>query len=436
MTTRRTTFPGHGGHELAARLELPPETPRAYALFAHCFTCGKDSLAAARISRALVAHGIAVLRFDFTGLGASGGEFSNTNFSSNVADLVRAADHLRAGFAAPALLVGHSLGGTAVLAAARDIPEAKAVVTIGAPAEPAHVERQFGVAAAALETRDEVEVELAGRPFRIQRQFLDDIRESRVDAHVAGLRRALLVMHSPVDAIVGIDSASRIFQQALHPKSFVSLDHADHLLTAPGDAAYAADVLAAWAGRYVGTPETDAAGDGTGQPAVAGAATTAPHVATDAVLDTLPQGVVEVAESGEGRFTQRVRSGRHRWIADEPEAVGGDDAGPGPYDLLLAALGACTSMTLRMYAARKQLRLERVQVTLRHDRIHASDCADCETTGGRIDEIRRTLVLEGDLDDAQRRRLLEIADMCPVHRTLTGEIKIRTRLEGGDDPPG
>jgi putative redox protein len=412
-SSRKFTFPGHDGSALAARLDVPDAAPRAFALFAHCFTCGKDSLAAARIGRALTARGIAVLRFDFTGLGASEGEFANTNFSSNVADLVCAADHLRREHDAPTLLVGHSLGGTAVLAAARDIPEAVAVATIAAPAEPAHVARQFGAAQDRLATQDEVEVELAGRPFRIQRQFLDDVRGSRIDDCIAQLGRALLVLHSPRDAIVGIDSASRIFRQAMHPKSFVSLDQADHLLTRREDADYAAAVLSAWAGRYL--EETGGA----------------PAASVEA--DAPEAGVVEVAEAGTGKFTQTVRSGRHRWLADEPRDFGGDDAGPSPYDLLLAGLGTCTTMTLRMYATRKRLPLEHVRVSLRHDRIHAEDCSDCETTEGKLDEIQRSLTLQGDLDDAQRLRLLEIAEMCPVHRTLAGEIKIRTALVEHDE---
>lgn len=419
MTSKKFSFPGHDGSALAALLETP-ETgePRAYALFAHCFTCGKDSLAAVRISRALTAHGIAVLRFDFTGLGTSEGDFANTNFSSNVDDLVCAANHLRKQHAAPTLLVGHSLGGTAILAAASRIPEAAAVATIAAPAEPAHVAQQFGAAEEKLETQDEVAVELAGRPFRIQRQFLDDVRDSKIDACITALGRPLLVMHSPVDTIVGIDSASRIFQHARHPRSFVSLDHADHLLTRREDADYVATVLSAWAGRYLpDAAEKDAAADG----------------AIDATPETAPldNGVVEIAETGAGKFTQIVRAGRHQQLADEPESVGGDDAGMTPYDLLLASLGACTSMTLRMYAARKKWPLQHVGVRLRHDRIHAEDCRDCDTRDGKLDEIRRTLVLEGDLDDAQRQKLLEIADRCPVHRTLTGEVKIRTKLEPG-----
>jgi uncharacterized OsmC-like protein/alpha/beta superfamily hydrolase len=406
VSTQRTTFPGHAGHELAAQLELPAQAPRAYALFAHCFTCGKDSLAAVRISRALAAQGVAVLRFDFTGLGGSGGEFANSNFSSNVADLVRAADYLRETHQAPALLVGHSLGGTAVLAAAREIPETVAVATLAAPAEPEHVARQFGAAEAVLETQAEVAVELGGRAFTIQRQFLDDVRGARIDACIANLGAALLVMHSPADAIVGIDSASRIFKLASHPKSFVSLGQADHLLGDQADADYVAAVLAAWASRYL--------------PAPAAGAGAAPE---------LDAGEVEVRETGAGTYTQLVTGGRHQWLADEPRNVGGDDAGPGPYDLLLAALGACTSMTLRMYADRKRWPLTGVRVTARHARVHAEDCEDCESGDARIDEIRRSIALEGALDDGQRQRLLEIADRCPVHRTLTGDIRIHSTLE-------
>lgn len=421
MTRKKFSFPGHDGSALAALLELPESgEPRAYALFAHCFTCGKDSLAAARISRALTAHDIAVLRFDFTGLGMSEGEFANTNFSSNVDDLVCAADHLRNQYAAPTLLIGHSLGGTAVLAAAGNIPEVAAVATVAAPAEPAHVAEQFGAAEEKLETQDEVAVQLAGRPFRIQRQFLDDVRDSKVDACIARLGHPLLVMHSPVDTIVGIDSASRIFQLAKHPKSFVSLDHADHLLTRREDADYVATVLSAWAGRYL---------PGTAQEA--GSADEATE--TRSAESSLADGMVEVAETGDGKFIQAVRAGRHRQLADEPASVGGDDAGMTPYDLLLASLGTCTSMTLRMYAARKELPLQHVSVRLRHERIHAEDCRDCETKDGRLDEISRTITLQGDLDDAQRDKLLEIADRCPVHRTLTGELKIRTRLDTDDD---
>jgi len=405
MPSSAVHFPGAAGNRLAARLDLPEDTPRAYALFAHCFTCSKDTLAAVRISAALTAAGFAVLRFDFTGLGGSEGEFANTNFSSNIADLVAAADWLRANQAAPQLLVGHSLGGAAVVAAAGRIPESLAVATIGAPFDPAHVAKLFAPARAEIESAGEAEVELAGRRFRVRRQFLDDIAGQRQREVIAGLRRALLIFHSPTDMTVEISNAADIFTAAKHPKSFVSLDRADHLLTRKEDAAYVAAVLAAWASRYL--PDQPAAAREAGAP-----------------------GVVRVTEAGTGKFVQEVIIGRHRLIADEPAAVGGNDLGPGPYDLLLAGLGACTAMTLRMYAELKKLPLEKVSVELRHDKIHASDCAECETKEGKIDRIERVIGLQGPLGDEQRRRLLEIADKCPVHRTLHSEVLIETRAAG------
>jgi uncharacterized OsmC-like protein/alpha-beta hydrolase superfamily lysophospholipase len=402
--SQKITFANAQGQQLAARLDLPQGQARAFALFAHCFTCSKDTVAASRISRALAERGFAVLRFDFTGLGASEGEFANTNFSSNLGDLVAAADFLREHHEAPRLLIGHSLGGAAVLAAAERIPEAVAVATIGAPADPGHVAHLFADARAEIEAKGEAEVMLAGRTFRVQRQFLDDIAGQRLADQVSRLKRALLIFHAPRDEVVGIDHAGAIFQAARHPKSFVSLDDADHLLTRREDAAYVALVLAAWASRYL------------------------PPVAEIAARLKAADGEVVVAETGQGRFAQIIQAGRHTLHADEPEAVGGDDTGPGPYDLVLAGLGACTSMTLRMYAEHKGLPLDGVVVRLRHDKVHAKDCADCETREGKIDEISRELTVSGDLDDAQRQRLLEIADKCPVHRTLTSEIKIRTRL--------
>ena len=403
MPSERFDFPNAKGERLAALLDLPMGVPRAYALFAHCFTCGKDVHAAKRIADRLKDHDIAVLRFDFTGLGGSDGEFANTTFSSNIADLVAAADHLRKTHAAPALLIGHSLGGAAVLAAAGQIPEVKAVATIAAPSDPMHVTGLFKEHETAIHERGEVEVKLSGRPFRIRRDFLDDVAEQNLDARIHGLRRALLILHSPTDDIVGIEHASHIFLTARHPKSFVSLDGADHLLSRAKDSAYVADVIAAWATRYLDMV-----------PAVAPVETAA--------------GEVVVSETRRSRLQQEVAAGRHRLIADEPIAVGGQDSGPGPYDLLLAALGACTSMTVRLYAERKALPLDRVTVRLRHSRVHAEDCAECETREGMVDRIERTIAFEGALDDAQRKKLLEIADKCPVHRTLTSEINIRTTL--------
>jgi len=408
MLSERFDFPNAAGQQLAGLLDTPVAGPRAYALFAHCFTCGKDVRAAQRIAEALTARGIAVLRFDFTGLGASEGEFANTTFSSNVADLVAAADHLRRARRAPALLIGHSLGGAAILAAAGSVPEARAVATIAAPCDPQHVTGLFREHVETIRAQGEIEVALAGRPFRIRRELLDDVAEQNLTQRIAGLRKALLVFHSPVDELVGIDNASCIFLAAKHPKSFVSLDDADHLLSRRGDAAYVAHVMAAWAERYL-----DAA------PAMQDGAAAAPGVT--------------VSETRAGRFQQLIEAGRHRLLADEPASVGGLDSGLSPYDLLLAALGACTAMTLRLYAERKALPLERVRVHLRHGKIHAADCESCETREGMIDRIERTITLEGGLDDAQRRRLLEIADKCPVHRTLSSEIEIRTAEQRTED---
>jgi len=404
VKSEKVTFTGALGEPLAARLDAPPGPTRAYALFAHCFTCSKDVFAATRIAGALAERGIAVLRFDFTGLGASGGDFANTNFSSNVGDLIAAVDWLRENRQAPSLLIGHSLGGAAVLAAAPKIKEAKAVATIGAPADPEHVAHHFAPARAEIEAEGEAEVTLAGRQFRIKKQFLDDIASTKLTAAIGGMRKALIVFHGPRDEIVGIDNASKIFLAAKHPKSFISLDAADHLLSKREDAVYVADVLAAWASRYLGSASDKEA-----------------PAATE-------HGAVLVEETREGRFTNRVTAGAHTIRMDEPASVGGLDTGMNPYDLLLAALGGCTSMTLRMYADHKKLPLDKVTVRLTHEKIHASDCADCETKEGKVDLIERELEITGDLDADQRQRLLEIADKCPVHRTLESENKIRTRL--------
>lgn len=401
VETRKIEFPGATGDMLAARLDMPAK-PRAFALFAHCFTCGKDIFAAARIAEGLTARGIAVLRFDFTGIGSSEGEFANSNFSSNVRDLIAAATFLRDHYAAPALLIGHSLGGAAVLAAAAHVPEATGVVTIGAPSSASHVTHNFAADLAEIAAKGTAQVNLAGRTFTITNQFLDDIAAQDFLPGLANLKKALLVCHAPRDEYVGIDNATTIFTAARHPKSFLSLDKADHLLRKREDAIYVADVVAAWAARYL------------------------PTAAEDAL--TLPSGVVEVGETRSGRLTQQVRAGRHVLLADEPRAVGGDDAGPGPYDYLLAALGACTAMTMRLYAERKGIAADRFSVRLSHQRIHAQDCADCESEGGMISEISRDITIEGDIADAERTRLMEIADKCPVHNTLTHEIKIRSRL--------
>ncbi|WP_425087973.1 alpha/beta fold hydrolase [Stappia sp.] len=401
----RLTFAGHAGAELAARLDLPDGPVRAYALFAHCFTCSKDVVAARRIAQALTASGIGVLRFDFTGLGGSGGDFASTNFSSNLADLLAAADFLRSNYEAPSLLIGHSLGGAAVLAVAADIPETVAVATIGAPADADHVVHNFHADLKTIRQDGQADVTLAGRSFTIERQFLDDLSQHAVRDRVARLGKALLVLHAPRDEVVGIDNATALFVAAKHPKSFISLDTADHLLSDPGDAAYAADVIAAWASRYLAPAESQAD-------------------------DSTVEGVI-VTETGQGKFQALVQAGTHRLLADEPEDVGGLDSGPSPYDYLAAALGACTVMTLRMYAEHKGIDLERIGTTVRHAKVHAKDCADCaeeaRARGGRVDRFERILHLPGEVDAETRARLLEIADKCPVHRTLEAGAAVVTQ---------
>lgn len=404
---QRITFDGAQGAQLAARLDLPAGLVSAYALFAHCFTCSKDVLAARRIATELTRHGIAVLRFDFTGLGASKGEFASTNFSSNVVDLHLAVDFLRQNFEAPKILIGHSLGGAAVLSAAPDIEEVVAVATIGAPADAAHVTHNFQADLETIETSGEASVTLAGREFTIQKQFLDDLKHQDLTHRIATMKKALMVLHSPVDDTVGIDNASEIYKAAKHPKSFVSLDTADHLLSNDKDAAYAAGVVAAWASRYVGEPQLD-------------------HpTKTD-------EDKILVSETGQGKFQNMVTQGTNRYFADEPESVGGLNSGPSPYDLLAASLGACTSMTLRLYAEHKKIEAGRITVSVSHEKVHAEDCSDCvvalKEKSGKIDRFERQISIAGDLDAKTRQRMLEIADKCPVHRTLESGAAVVTRL--------
>lgn len=408
----KVTFVGSQGDQLAARLDLPPGEVTSIALFAHCFTCSKDIAAASRISAGLVAEGFGVLRFDFTGLGSSEGEFANTNFTSNVQDLLAAADFLRDEHRAPSLLIGHSLGGAAVLAAARHIPEVQAVATIAAPCDPAHVAGVFGAdTLAEIANSGEAEVSLAGRPFEIRQQFIDDIERQKLTDDIAHLDAALLVMHSPEDELVGVNHARWIYEAARHPKTFVSLDEADHLLTDRRDSAYVARVIAAWASRYVPTIDTDEGGD----------------TDKDGASSQPAKGLVIVEESGVGTYAQHVRAGTHVLAADEPAGVG-DDTGPNPYDLLLAGLGACTSMTLRMYAERKGLALEHVKVTLSHSRSHSEDCEQADEDNCRIETLDRQIELTGELTAEQRDKLATIADKCPVHRTLTGDLRVTTTV--------
>ncbi len=401
MPTDRITFPGHAG-TLDARLDLPEGPHLATAVFAHCFTCGKDIPAARRIAARLTTMGIAVLRFDFTGLGHSSGEFANTSFTSNVQDLEKAVEYLNAQRMPPALLIGHSLGGAAVLKAAANLDQIKAVATLGAPSDPAHVTHNFADALPEIETRGSAEVSLGGRPFRIGKTFVEDVNQEALKPAINDLKAALLVLHAPRDSIVSIDNASEIFLSAKHPKSFVTLDDADHLITKSEHAEYAADIIATWAKKYLALKPP------------------APPIGA-------PEGIVRSSEADPKGFLQDITHGtRHHILADEPRAYGGTNQGLSPYGLLSAGLAACTSMTIRMYARRKEWALDHVSVDVSHNKVHAQDANT--GAGDKVDAWKRRITLSGTLDDTQRQRLLEIADKCPVHRTLERSSTVITEL--------
>ena len=407
MASKKTVFQNKNGESLSGLLEIPDAQTKYYAIFAHCFTCFKDSRAASYIARALAKQGIAVLRFDFTGLGSSAGEFSNTNFSSNIQDLTAAADFLEKNYLAPSLLIGHSLGGAAVLAAAQQLQSVKAVVVIAAPATAAHVKGLFVDAQQEILKNDTARVQLGGRDFTIKKQFVEDLENYNSLEHIQQLNKALLIFHSPLDQVVSIDEAARIYGAAKHPKSFISLGRADHLLSRSGDAQYVATVLSAWASLYL--DELDSQDVGSETPDI-----------------TIKEGVVVVRECDK-KFTREIITASHHLISDEPVRMGGADKGANPYELLLAALGSCTSMTLRMYANHKKIDVESIEVELQHSRVHAYDCAACGKQEAQVDKITRTIKLTGELDDQQRKRMLEIASRCPVHKTLENQILIETR---------
>jgi putative redox protein len=402
MKTIKLKFPNKEGEQLAARLEMPVDKRvYAYALFAHCFTCSKNLMAVTHISRALTARGIAVLRFDFTGLGESEGDFEDTNFSSNVSDLIAAANYLEEHYQQAQIIIGHSLGGAAVLMAAAQLKYIKAIATIGAPADPTHVTHLFQNSIEQIESTGKAEVSLGGRPFTIKKQFVNDLAEYEKSGVIKELRRPLLIMHSPQDDVVDIKNAEKIYVSAMHPKSYVSLDGADHLLTNKGDAAYVGQVIAAWASRYVDfEKQTD--------------------------LKTNEQVVVR-NEADRGLQTEIMASG-HFLLTDEPEEVGGTTLGATPYDLLVAALGACTAMTIRLYANHKKWPLEEVKVHLTREKRHANDARDLSEKS-KIEFIDRYLELSGNLTDEQRKRITEIADKCPVHKTLTNGLQVNTTLK-------
>ncbi|MEP4555334.1 alpha/beta fold hydrolase, partial [Tateyamaria sp.] len=397
MPTDRISFKGHAG-TLDARLDMPEGPHLATAIFAHCFTCSKDIPAARRIAARLTTLGIAVLRFDFTGLGHSDGEFANTSFTSNVHDLEKAVEYLNDRDMPPALLIGHSLGGAAVLKATSKLPQIKAVATLGAPFDPGHVTDNFASALPEIAAKGEAEVTLGGRPFRIGQTFVDDVKSEVLGPAIANLHAALMVLHAPGDNIVSIDNAGHIFQAAKHPKSFVTLDDADHLITRGEHAEYAADIIATWAKKYLSLKPP------------------APPIGA-------PEGVVRSSEADPNGYLQDITHGtRHHILADEPRAYGGTNQGLSPYGLLSAGLAACTSMTIRMYARRKKWPLAHVSVDVSHNKVHAQDAGT--GSGDKIDEWKRRISLNGKLDDEQRARLLEIADRCPVHRSLEHSSKV------------
>ncbi|TWJ10017.1 bifunctional alpha/beta hydrolase/OsmC family protein [Altererythrobacter ishigakiensis] len=404
MPTESLKITTSEGHELSGALEMPTGLVRGAAVFAHCFTCTKQSKAARAVSQALAREGIASLRFDFTGLGASGGEFGRAGFTSDVEDLIASAQYLIERFDCQILLVGHSLGGAAVLAAAADLGREKvaAVATIGAPSDVPHVVHNIKGDLDEIEREGEGDVTIGGRPFKLSKHFLDKTREFDLVQRIKGLRTPLLIMHSPTDDTVGVEHASNLFEAAKHPKSFVSLAGADHLLLNEADAQFAARMIAAWAGRYL--PQKEA-------------------------LPMPEEGVV--VQTGNGKFGTEVHTVSHRFVADEPISYGGDDTGPTPYDLLNAALGTCTAMTLKMYADRKKWPFEGTRIHVTHERDHAEDCGHILDENVQVQALNRKIEILGDsLDDEQRAKLIEIADKCPVHRTLEGHLHIHTEAAG------
>lgn len=403
MKSQQLTFSNAQGHQLSARLDSPiDQKPIAYAVFAHCFTCSKNLLAIKNISRGLTASGFAVLLFDFTGLGQSEGDFESTTFTSNIQDLFAATDFLEQQYEAPKIIIGHSLGGAAALFAASKMKKIEAVVTIGAPFDPFHVTKLLSEGIEEIKANGKATINIGGRPFTIAKSFLDDLAEQKPEVVAQNLRRALLILHSPQDTTVGIENAAKIYTAAHHPKSFISLDGADHLLSKKVDSLYAGNMIATWVQKYIDVDTNDK-----------GALKSKSKVAT---------------RTDNESFTTDIKAGKHRLIADEPENVGGNDLGPTPYDLLTSGLGACTSMTLQMYAKRKKWPLKEAIVHLDHNKDYAKDCEDCENSTAKIDQFNRSIELKGDLSDEQRERLLEIADKCPVHKTLHSEVKITTQL--------
>jgi uncharacterized OsmC-like protein/alpha/beta superfamily hydrolase len=402
MGLQKIIFINGDGVELVGRIELPADQfAHNFALFAHCFTCTKNLSAVKNISRSLTSAGFGVLRFDFTGLGESEGDFADTNFSGNVEDLMAAAEYLEEHFSAPSLLVGHSLGGAAVIFAASQLRSVKAVATVGAPSSPKHIQHLLMNSLDEIENKGMVVVNLSGREFTIKKQFLDDLEVHSLPEVARQMNKALLIMHSPQDTTVAIKNAEEIYLATHHPKSFVSLDGADHLLMKKEDSLYVGKVIAEWASRYVDIPKMERISS---------------------------KSDVMVSLDADAGYTTQMKVGNHYMLADEPKAVGGNDFGPNPYDLVSAGLSACTAITVQMYVRRKGWDLKNIEVHTSYSKQHAFDCENCDEDSAKIDTFSREIKLEGELDVKQIQRILQIADRCPVHRTLHSQTQIDTKL--------
>ena len=403
MNLQKVIFENKEGQSLVGKLELPAnQHPHNFAIFAHCFTCNKNLAAVRNIGKALTSNGFGVLRFDFTGLGESEGDFGDTNFSGNVEDLIAAADYLNDNYSAPTLLIGHSLGGAAAIYAAAQVNSIKAVATIGAPSNPKHVQRLLQSSVDEIKKNGKAIVNLSGRDFTIKKQFLDDLERNTLSETVKNLRKPILIMHSPQDNTVGIKNAEEIYMAAHHPKSFISLDGADHLLMNKKDSIYAGEVISGWAKRYLNITDSED-------------------------LPKTKHQVIASLDFDDG-FTTAMKVGNHYMTADEPTSYGGNDFGPSPYELVSAGLSACTAMTLQMYTKRKGWHIDNVEVHTSYSKTHALDCGDCESANAKIDTFHREIKITGDFDDKQLERLLQIADKCPVHKTLHNETQVITKI--------
>lgn len=404
MKSTKLKIENKKGLLLQAQLELPAnQKPNRYAIFAHCFTCTSSLSAVKNISRALTRYGFGVVRFDFTGLGRSEGEFADSHFSANVEDLIAVSDFMAANYQAPALLVGHSLGGAAVISAASRLDTVEAVATIGAPSTVGHVTHLFSHGIDAIKDKGKVEVNIGGRPFKIDNEFVEDFGKTDLPSVVKNLRKPLLIMHSPTDNVVGIKNAEELYLKAMHPKSFVTLDNADHLLTNSRDSIYAGNVIGTWVQRYFESQENE-------------------------MLDTNGEQLVGHLNLVEDNFTTTIQSKNHSILADEPASVGGDDFGPSPYEYLNAALVACTAMTLKMYAERKKWELQEVYVYVTHAKKHSKDLGLEQEKPSYLDHVTKKIKLIGNLDDAQKARLKEISSKCPVHKTLASGVVFDTTI--------